>query len=297
MTYPDLSSAKLLSGYGLLLALTTVAAVSGCGADAGGEGEDKLLAEVQQKQLHLSDLDGMFPIDATANDSALIIETFVNRWVRDAVLQYESERNLPADLNVDRLVRDYRASLVRSNYEEVLVSMRLDSTVTEEQLAEYYEENKSQYQLERPIVRCYFLRAPYPTPEEDTLQLLWNNGNVQDRAALSNYAERFAEIALLDETAWYSLDEIADQMPAGTLTADNVDNRREFSQRDGSHRYYFRLFELKPRLEIAPLSYVADQAREVILHNRKLKVLAEARDEIFERELRKNNVDIYTGKD
>ena len=236
----------------------------------------------------------MFPLGATERDSALIIESFVNRWIRDAVLQWESERNLPTDLNIDRLVRDYRSSLVRSSYEELLVNERLDSTISEAELLEYYEDNKQQYQLEKPIVRCLFIRAPYPTPEEGVLRGLWNNGRISDTTALRRYVATWAEVGLLDATAWYSLDQLAAQLPEGTLTVDNLDSKREFSQQDGRYRYYFRLLELKPRLEIAPLSYVEKQARKVILHNRKMALLDEARDEIVSREMRRKNITINT---
>ncbi|MFT5999587.1 MAG: hypothetical protein ACI81P_002045 [Neolewinella sp.] len=255
--------------------------------------EDPILARVHQKVLRLSELDGMFPADATAEDSSLIQQAFARRWSRETALQWEAERNLPSDMNIDRLVRDYRASLVSSHYEEVLVSLRLDSTITKEELEAYYEESKGQYLLERPIVRCLFIRVPYPTQDEEQLQQLWNNGKITDSMALENYCERFAEVSLLDSKSWYSLDDIAKQLPEGTLTASNVDSKREFSQQDGSFRYYFRLLEMKPRLEIAPLSYVEDQARKVILHSRKRQVIDEAREEIFERELRRNNIETF----
>lgn len=255
--------------------------------------EDPVLARVHQKVLRMSELDGMFPTDATAEDSLLIKNAFVRRWSREAVLQWEAERNLPPDMNIDRLVRDYRASLVSSHYEEVLVSMRLDSTISQEELEEYYETSKSQYLLERPIVRCLFIRVPYPTPEEDRLQQLWNNGKITDTMALKNYCERMSEVALLDPEPWYSLDDIAQQLPQGTLTAANVNSKREFSQQDGSYRYYFKLVELKPRLEIAPLSYVEEQARKVILHSRKREVINQAREDIFERELRRKNIETF----
>ena len=255
--------------------------------------EDPILARVHQKVLRLSELDGMFPPDATAEDSSLIQRAFARRWSRETALQWEAERNLPSDMNIDRLVRDYRASLVSSHYEEVLVSLRLDSTITKEELEAYYEESKGQYLLERPIVRCLFIRVPYPTQDEEQLQQLWNNGKITDSMALENYCERFAEVSLLDSKSWYSLDDIAKQLPKGTLTAANVNSKREFSQQDGSFRYYFRLLELKPRLEIAPLSYVEDQARKVILHRRKRQVIDEAREEIFERELRRNNIETF----
>lgn len=274
------------------LAIGFFSLVSGC--DDGSEDVgDPLLARVHSKELRLSELEGMFPQNANAQDSSVIIQAFVNRWVKDAVIQWESERNLPGDLNIDRLVRDYRASLVRSTYEKVLVESKMDTTVTAEELEAYYEQNKSQYQLEKPIVRCYFIKVPYPTPEAEQLRQLWDNGAVNDTTALRDYCRRFAEVSLLKEEAWYSLDEVAGQFPEGTLTTENVSSKREFTQQDGQYRYYFRLFEIKKRLEIAPLSYVEDQARRVILHTRSRGVLEEAREEIFDRELRRNNVETF----
>ncbi len=270
--------------------------VLGCDSPPPEDPADPVLARVHQRELRLSEMEGMFPERATAADSSLIMEAFANRWARDAVLLWESERNAPSDLNLDRLVRDYRASLVRSSYEEQLVSTKLDSAISQRELEAFYEATKEQYQLEKPIVRCLFIRVAYPTPQEAELQDLWNNGNPQDTAALADYTSKYAEVALLRDSAWYGLDEIAQQLPEGTLTAENVNSKREFSQQDGMHRYYFRLFELKPRMEIAPLSYVENQARRAILHGRKREVLERTREEIFEREARRNNIEFFTNR-
>ena len=79
---------------------------------------DPILARGHQKVLRLSELEGMFPSNATAEDSLLIKGAFVRRWSRETVLVWNAERNLPSDMKIDRLVRHYRASLVRSHYEE-----------------------------------------------------------------------------------------------------------------------------------------------------------------------------------
>ena len=279
-----------------ILLLMLLAAVVACGAPEPPPGDDPVLARVHQRELRLSEMEGMFPNKATAADSAVIIEAFANRWARDAILLWESEQNTPSDLNLDRLVRDYRASLVRSSYEEQLVKTKLDSAITGAELQAFYNTNKNQYQLEKAIVRCLFVRVPYPTPAEEALQALWNNGKPQDTSALRVYAAKYAEVALLNDSVWYGLDEIAELLPEGTLTADNVQSKREFTQLDGTHRYYFRLFELKPRLEIAPLSYVENQARRAILHGRKREVLERTREEIFERELRRDNIEFFTNR-
>ena len=258
--------------------------------------EDRLLARVHNKELYLSELEGMFPTNASAEDSTLVIQTMVNRWIREASIEWEAERNLPADLNIDRLVRDYRTSLIRSSYEQVLVEDLVDTTITEEELTAYYNERQQQFLLERPIIRCYFIKVPYPTPRADSLRALWNNGEINDTTALVDYCDRFAELALLRPEAWYSLDDIASRCPEGTLTADNLQSRQEFTQQDGFHRYYFRFFEKRNRLEVAPMSYVADQVRNMIMHERKRVVLENAREDIFQRELRQENIEIFSSE-
>ncbi|GJM33677.1 MAG: hypothetical protein DHS20C18_26780 [Saprospiraceae bacterium] len=264
-----------------------------CQSSNDGDGEDRLLAKVQNKSLYLSEMDGMFPLGTTSEDSSLIINAYLSRWIKDALLLYEAERNIPSDLNIDKLVRDYRASLIRHNYEQIIVEQRLDSTVSQAELTAFYEENKEQYQLETPIIRCYFIKVPLPVPESSKLRRLWNSSSMGAFHSLSKYCDEHAEAQLLEDSVWYNVEKIAMELPKGTLTADNVGSKREFTQRDGKYQYYFRLFELKKRKDIAPLSYIEDQARKVILHNRKIKLLQEAKEELYDRESRRDNIQVF----
>ncbi|MDF1867925.1 MAG: hypothetical protein P1U70_24110, partial [Saprospiraceae bacterium] len=92
---------------------------------------------------------------------------------------------------------------------------------------------------------------------------------------------------------WQEVKDIAAYMPLGTLTIDNVNSRREFTQRDNDFQYFFRLDELVSKKEIAPLSYIRGQASKVILHKRKLNILEDMKEKMFEEALRKNNVKIF----
>ncbi|MEL6668189.1 MAG: hypothetical protein AAFP08_04425 [Bacteroidota bacterium] len=275
----------------LLFGLISIAGTS-CGqGDAGPD--DPILARVHNKELHLSDLDGMFPSNSSAEDSMRTIQILVNRWIRDAAVEWEAEHAIPPDMNIDQLVRDYRTSLIRSNYERTLENELVDTSFTTNELQAYFEEHAQQFLLERPIIRCLFIKVPHPTPAADSLRSFWNNGEIRDTAALSDYCDRYAELALLNPDAWYKLDEVADRCPPGTITAENVSSRQEFSQQDGLYRYYFRLFEKRNRLEVAPFSYVKDQVKNMILHERKRAVLTRARDSIYEYELEEENIKIY----
>ena len=277
------------------IAALALAGLSACsiGGSSEQEGQGQLLAKVHNKSLYLSEMDGMFPGKITPEDSLAIIRAYVERWIREALLLNEAEQNIPSDLNIDKLVRDYRASLIRHNYEKALVEQSLDSTVTQEQLKAFYEANKEQYQLETPIMRCYFIKLPLPVREPEKLRQLWNANDEGELEKLIAYCNAHAEAYLLRDSAWYKVEDIAMEMPKGTVTADNVSAKREFSQRDGEYQYYFRVFEVKNRKDIAPLGYIEDQARKVILRSRREKLLKEKIEAMYQREMRRNNIQSF----
>ncbi len=288
-----LDSMKTLLYTGIFLVSALLLAA--CGSGNSAEEEDELLAKVYNKSLYLSELEGMFPEGTTASDSSLIINAYVNRWVREALILYEAERNIPKDLNIDKLVRDYRASLIRANYERILVEELLDSVITQAELIDFYQKNKSQYQLETPIIRCYFVKVPTPVPESGNLRNWWNNPSSGDNYdKLVTYCNTYAVAHHLEDSTWHKVEDIGMLLPTGTLTTNNISTKREFTQRDGEFQYFFKLFEVKNRKEIAPLSFIEDQARKVILHKRKIKLLEDKKEQMYEMELRKNNIIVYT---
>ena len=275
--------------------LGMILVLSACQAGGGSDdGEDRLLAEVHNRKLYISDLDGMFPEGTTAQDSNLIINAYVDRWVREALILNEAERNLPNDLNIDKLVRDYRASLIRNTYEQVLVEELLDSTVSIVELRDFYESNKEQYQLETPIARCHFLKIPLPVAQPDSVQQWWADLNEQNLEKLRGYASQYASTYELADTSWVRIEQLALELPQQTLTPDNAIYKRDFRQKDDEFQYFLRIYEVKNRREIAPLAYIEDQARKVILHSRKMKILKEKREDLYDLEMRKNNIKIYT---
>lgn len=267
--------------------------LSSCSSEEKRAEDDRQLASAFNKTLYLSDLEGMIPEGMSSEDSSLIISAFRERWLRDAVMMHEAEQNIPTDLNLDKLVRDYRASLVRLNYEKVLVEELLDSTITETELTEFYDKNKAQYQLEMPIIQCRFIKIDRSKPGVNQLQQWWNNGSKSSLEQIKAYCQENAAISQLQDSIWLKVDDIAGYMPAGILTVDNVSRRRDFVQKEDDFIYFFKVLDLVSKTEIAPLSYIKDQARKVILHRRKMKVLDDMKQKMYEEALRKKNIQTY----
>ncbi|RMF31310.1 MAG: peptidyl-prolyl cis-trans isomerase [Bacteroidetes bacterium] len=274
--------------WGLLLA----AVIGACRPIAEERPGDRLLATAYDKKLYLSDLEGMFPEGLGAEDSMLIIEAFVERWLRDAALMHEAENNIPSDLNIDRLVRDYRASLIQHNYERLLVEQLLDSVITRDELEAFYEANKEQFQLEAPVFRIELVKVPLEAPDQNALQRWWKN-SAEHLEDLRAYCRDNQGFCLLADSTWYQLEDLGRWLPAALLKERNLQPEKSTIQRLDGFLYLFRVLEEVPAGAAAPLDFVKPQAERTILHRRKLKLLHDMKEKMYQEAVRKNQVRIH----
>lgn len=280
--------AKAFAGVLLLLCCTFLGQ---CNKKNGEKKEDKLLAKVYDRNLYLSELEGVVPEGTAPSDSALLVTAYVQRWLREQLMMYEAERNIPKDLDIDQLVRSYRASLVRYNFEEQLIAVKLDSTVSDDELRAYYENNKDQFQLESTILKFFLLKLSPQAPQNE-INKLWYSRNPSDQTKLNAFAKQWASLALLDAEKWYTLEEVAALLPKGTLTSDNVSSRREGTLSDGDFRYFYRVMEAVQGKTTAPFDYAKEQARKIILHKRKQELLERWKEDLYQKEMRRENIKI-----
>jgi hypothetical protein len=253
---------------------------------------DREIARVYDKSLYESELSSTITTGINPQDSALLAASFVQRWISDQLLMYEAERNISKDVNLDQLVRDYRASLVRFNFEEQLIAQKLDSTVSDTELRSYYELNKEQFRLQGVIVKCQLLKVPREAPLED-LTKIWKARADDSTIALSNFAQQWAVISLVDPNKWYRLEEIAALLPVGTLNGEEPKGKKEDILSEDGFYYYYRIIDWIGRKEEAPFEFVKEQATQVILHKRKKELLDNWKRNLYDNELRRGNIKVF----
>jgi len=245
------------------------------------EANDVLLATVHGKPLYLSEVNAMVPTEANTEDSAMIASAFMEKWIRETLLMNEAEKNLPKDLKIDDLVRDYRSSLIRHNYEKILVELQLDSTITSQELMDYYEINKEQFRLENPIVRCLFMEMPKNGKTLNEADKLWRDAAKNGGEPLKNFATSHSSQFMLNDSIWYQPDYLMTLLPEKDRKSKNFTNGTKLSFTDDQFKYYLSILDRIPKGDIAPMDYVIDQMSRVILHQRKIALLNEKREEIL----------------
>ena len=107
------------------------------------------IARVNESYLYQEDIESILPINATAQDSAVLVNNFINRWATQQLLIDQAKINLSqAKLDdYQKLVKDYKNELYAEGYKNAIVAQQLDSTITENELTSFYTQNKDNFIL------------------------------------------------------------------------------------------------------------------------------------------------------
>ena len=254
---------------------------------------DILLAEVYNRKLQLSDLAlaGLEFEEKTGADSIQFINAYINKWVQEALILHEAEKNLNETRQIDKLVKNYRSALLIHEYETQLCKTELDTSVSKDELLSFYQKNKQLYQLKSPILRCRFIKIPLIAPDLEEIDDLANHDDAESQILLSDYCIKYAEKYNLDQEKWYRLSELKKILPANNLV--DIQHKKSFKIQDSTYLYLFKLLEWVPNNTTAPLEFVEKQATKIILKNRRRQLIEKEKQKLFEAATYNDDVKIF----
>ena len=255
--------------------------------------EPVILAQVFEYKLTFDDIKDLIQGYAAPEDSIQQVRSLTEHWVRDKLLLVEAENNFPKEVNMNKLLEDYRQSLVMHFFEQQVIEERLDTVITETDLERYYEANKDQHRLESGILRGYYFKIKKPLNRNDRILLWWKTFPSNHYEDVLSYAEKQARTNWADSTEWHEMHMVIQLFPEGTLSPAAIRSNRGVVREDRDDIYLLYPLEVYYERDIAPLSRIRPQAARYIIHQRELELLERIKKEIYDRDIQLDQVKIY----
>ena len=265
--------------------------IGACGSNQKQKNEQPL-AKVYDKALYPSDLNGIIQPNMSKEDSILVVGTFIENWAKKNLMLKIAEKNIPKDIDLDEIMAEYKASLVQHYYEKSLSERLLDSLVSDTEIQAFYEKTKDEHVLKDAIARCFFITLPINAVNKDDVKKWWKMDDNLDYAKLKEYCDKYAINYILEDSSWISKNDLAAQLPSGTLNQGLSKGKTLNVEKDGIW-YLLSVKETVGKGQQAPVSYIRDKAIRYILHKRKIELVENMASEMYQRELNKKNVIIY----
>lgn len=243
---------------------------------------DKEIARVGEATLMLSELDGV-TAGATGADSVALAENYINQWVRREVKIQEAVSVLAAELaDVDRLVEDYRTSLLSSRLEQRYLAGKLDTLITDSMVLSYYNSHRGEFLMDRTILKGRIVRLPDNYRQSVKLyNLMGSKGAEKQQDFLDLCKKNNFELHTFD--SWVDFSEFLSYLPVRRdKNYDYILSGGEVRQMaDADSKYFIQIDEVLRKGENAPLERVADMVRKILYNRRRVEIVGQYNDSLY----------------
>jgi len=281
---------------GVLIGIAFLALLSGCDYFQKSSME-VVVAECCGKYLYESDLKGIVPEGASTMDSIQRVSTFIDSWIRRQLLIHQAESNLNKEaLDLDKQMEEYRNSLIIYEYESQLIDQKLDTIVNEDEIAEYYEQNKEDFQLRNTMVRVVYVILDEDCKQKADFKKLLNDPDTLMLQNIDIQATYYAVKSYVDVDQWMRLDELTNIVPIQVFNAENFLKKNKFVSFDvNGYTYMVRFVDYLLEESTSPIEMVRNNIKSVILAQRKQTLIEKMQAALYDKAQKEGAFEVYVG--
>ena len=229
-----------------------------------------VLVKVKDRTLKRSEIKQQIPRGLSSADSMLLAE-------------------------VDKLVEEYRHSLIRYRYQEQLIKERLSSEFQESDMLSYYEENQKKFVLDKALVKGLFLKIPVDAPGLVDVKGWYRSTSEASLEKIEKYSVQNASIYDYFYDKWVDFDQVMDNIPVHVSNANDFLRANKFVEvSDSTYCYLLNIKEYLPAGSVAPYDYASAQIVEMLTNRRKVEFLKKFEEELYNDAVRSGDVKFYT---
>lgn len=260
------------------------------------EEKPEAVARVDKEYLDASELKGIVPPGTSKEDSIAIVKSYIDRWASQKLLYNAAQVNLSKEKQAEyaKLIRQYEIDLYTSAYLEEVVKRTVDTVVTKEELATYYNANKDNFKTTGALVRLKYVRLDKDHPKFSLVKSRFLSGNKKDLKALTDMAIQFKSYAFNDST-WVDMNQVYTKLPF--ITPENRDkyisSSMSYQYPDSTDVYIVKVVKVLDRNQVSPFEYIKPTLQQLIINNRKLELIKKFQKEITDDAIKNNEYEIY----
>lgn len=245
-----------------------------------------VIARVGDKELCLRDVRSVVPQGITGDDSAAFMKVYVRRWAVQQLKLQEAEQLFSSSADdIERTVEEYRQALLIRRLDRHCVDRSIDTTFTDGEIAAYYEAHKSDFKLDRTLVKGRIVRFRDDYRQAAKLKTLMEAESEARQQDFSDLCEKNGFIVSDFRRQWVDFSEFLSCLP--TLRSKNYDSVLGSSDvqemRDDRARYYFRIEAVAREGGAIPLERLREHIRRILFNRRQNEIIRSYEEELCRR--------------
>lgn len=252
--------------------------------------KDPIIARVGERNLFKSQIAELIHSGTSSTDSAAIVDGFIENWIRENLMILEAEKNVAADINLNKLVDDYRSSLLVYNFEKRLVDQMLDTIISMDEKNDYYESFKNQYLLSHPIFKCIIAKVSAKASGLKDIKSALGKSDLTESIFL---IKEKAVYHHLDIERWMTIEDLESLLPLGMIEISELSGGKIFQKKEKDYEYFVKIVTYYDEKRIPPFDFIEGKIIKTILSERKIELLKKYRQDLYDQGVSDQKFEVF----
>jgi hypothetical protein len=261
-----------------------LSALTSCRAISSFLNDDEAVAGVGNAKLYRKELNALIPKGVSYEDSVRLARQYINTWALEEVFLNIAEEQLSkAEKDVTQELETYRRSLLKFRYEQLYVNERLDTSVTEDEVQEYYETHKERFVLQRPVVKARFISISEDSPMLKPIRKKMSSDKAEDIMEADSLAFSSAYKFATWNDAWIDAATLAREFGQESVTVLSSIKVGWVERTDTSGVSSIAyISEMVPKGGFSPIEYSTPFIKDMIISARKQYLITSLERDLLE---------------
>lgn len=279
-----------------LFSLFFIVLLSGCSFfSKKADSDADVIARVNEELLYASDLQQLTK-GLSSEDSLQVLRSYAETWVRKKLLLQKAKDNISEDdVSIARNVEDYKEVLLLHEYEKELIQQKLDTTVTAQQLEDWYAKMKQEFLLPEDVYQIFYINFSTDSlVNKQVRNWITKPQSEEDEVQLEAYCKEFATSHTLATSLWFSEENMLKKFPLSKYELQQLKGSGKFMEfKRVSQVLFLKVVDAKLKDEPAPADFVREQLVKAIIEKRKLDLIERVYTKVYQDGIKEKTVEVF----
>ena len=256
--------------------------------------ERPAVACVGDMRLYKDEADIIYAQQGAGVDSAAFMHSYIERWAIDVLFHQKATENVVSTDEIDRMVENYRKSLIQNLYQDRLITQQLVPTISDAEVLEFYNKEQALFELNEPFVKGFYVKMPVRAPKTRDVRNWCLRKGQEDLEELEKLcSENGYEYQFFMEQ-WLPFDDLVYKLPlTGQQLMDRLLKNGTIEFKEDKFNYFVCADSILKRNDTKPIEMVSNEIKELLLNSKKAKFIKQVKRSLYEDALRNGRVILY----
>ena len=253
------------------------------------------VARVEDEYLTQFEIESIFENSTNLADSTMVLNNYINNWAANKLLIQRALVNLPEENQnrIQDLVDDYKSDILINSYIDAMVNENMNLEVSPYELDSLYDNYKETFKLTEELFKIRFIYISKLNPDIRLFKKKLRRFNIDDIKYLDSLSFQFNRFSLND-SIWRNKNEVFYQLPNLKKVNKYMLKKSNFIEiKDSLGLYLININDMLKINQYAPLEYVSETLKRMVINKRKLVFIDQLRKDITKDAIKNKNFEIY----